>query len=284
MADMEIVRESADGFTHQGHSVSYTDSYVKVRRSFRRHALKTLRGAPLSVWWEIALADEPPDVAQICDDTGIKSQTTVCAALDFLVEHGFIKEVGRAGRNGAKAYAPVSYTWSGSDRNAPPVEDGIPKNGIPKRAAKIGIPSQELESDGRENWNPTKNNDKRAAKIGIRRHDMNDDVLNKKHEEKSFIHGTAQTREILQRAGIEGKNLELLAASVAPEIAETWAQWLKQVDRRRWSRPEGYAFNTLSADPTKRAPYVKSKEKPAPRGGKNFSITGKLANRVNIEN
>lgn len=279
MADIEIIRESADGFTHQGHSVSYTDTYVKVRRSFRRRALKTLRGAPLSVFWAVVLAEDPPGIKQICEDTGIDSPTTVCKALDFLVERQFLQETGRNGKNGNKVYAAVSYTWSGPDRNAPQdivsAPDGIPKYGIPERAPKNGIPSQKVESEDRPKWNPTKNSGKRASKNGIRPHDMNDDLSNENHLKESFIHDRAATRKIFQAAGIEGKNLDLLAGTVTPEIAQGWARWLETVNRGRWTRPEGFVFKQLSADPTKRAPFAPNAE-PAPRVRKP-TITGKLA-------
>jgi len=104
-------------------------------------------------------------------------------------------------------------------------------------------------------------------------HDMNDDVLHEVHVEKSFIHDMTETRKILSAAGIQGKNLESLAETVAPEIAETWATWIENVPRERWRNPEGYVVKQLAANPQQRAPFVKME---APRVQRPV-LTGKLA-------
>lgn len=71
-------------------------------------------------------------------------------------------------------------------------------------------------------------------------------------------------RKTFADCGIEGKNLDLLARAVAPEIAREWADWLHAVDRKRWTRPEGYLVKKLlgdkqtAGDPKAKPPFVKT--------------------------
>lgn len=220
MADFEIVREAADGFSHQGHTVVYTDAYIKLRCSFLDEALRTLKGSPLSVFFAVSLSLNPPDVETICQRTGYH-EWSVGKALDYLISHRFIEELKRVGPNGNKVYRPLRYAWSGSDKNAP--------------------------------------SETRNGKITIRREpfarhdDMNDDLLNHDHE-GSFIH---ETRKIFAESGIEGKNLDLLARAVSPETAQAWADWLRAVNRTLWTRPEGYCVKKLLENSNAQPPYVK---------------------------
>jgi hypothetical protein len=242
MADIEIVRESADGFTHQGHSVSYTDAYIKVRRSFLNEALRTLKGSPLSVFLAVCLSLEAPDDDTICSLTGFHTWS-VQKALDYLIKHHFIEELPRVGSNGHKLYRPIRYAWSGSDKNAPPE----PRNGeFTFRPARIA-----------------------------RHDDLNDDLLID-HSESSFIH---ETRKIFLECGIQGTNLDRLARSVQPEVAQAWAEWLRVVNRTIWHTPEGNCVKKLLADPTARPPFSKLPG-PAPRVRK----PGKLAPLFALEN
>lgn len=265
MADIEIIRESADGFTHQGHSVSYTETYLKVRRSFRRHALKVLKGAPLSIFWEIALSDEPLDIPTICEDTGYTSPTTVCAALDFLVERRFIEEIGKSGWHGAKLYRAIGYTWSGSDRNAPPdvvaTESRIPNNGI---------------------WNSTLENEVRLTKTGIRRAKSGIrprivvvDSLVQNSKESSLRkqqQTTTKTRKLLQDCGIFGKPLIRLSEIIDVETAQAWLDWRAEAPSYL-RNPVGVIVNALLTDPTSKPPTKSKEEQPRRRP----VITGKLA-------
>lgn len=107
---------------------------------------------------------------------------------------------------------------------------------------------------------------------------MNDDVLNEDTYENSFekhpfIH-EAQTRKILE-PWIEGRNLDLLSAKVAPELAEQWENWMANADRKRWRNPAGYCFGKLNADPRTKPPYVKVTEQAVSRRP---AIMGALAN------
>lgn len=241
MADVEIIREQAEGYTHQGHSVSYTDAYIKVRRSFLNEALRTLKGAPLSVFFAVSLSPEPPDVDTICALTGYHS-ASVCKALDYLVTHHFLQEVGREGSRGVKVYVSLRYAWSGSDKRAPR-EGRISKSEI----------RREL----------------------FARHD-DDELTNSPSTLQASIHDTQKTREIF--AGhIQGVNLDRLAAGVSPETAQLWVEWLERVDRKRWTNPEGYCFKKLNADPEAHPPAIAVESAPRPRRP---TITGKLANII----
>lgn len=245
MSDIIVVREQAEGFTEHGHSVSYTDGYIKLRKTFRYKALRLLKGAPLSVFCSVALADEPPDVQTICADTGY-SPHAVCDALDFLVSRHYLEEQGRKGSRGVKVYRPVSYTWCGSDRNAPP----------------------DAENE----------DDSRIAKNAIRRrHDDMNEIPNHETLEDSFIHERqTESRAILEKLGIEGPNLVRLSAVVAPSVAQAWLDWSEQVDRTRWKNPAGFAAKRLLGHPQAEPPYSKKDE---PKKRKAF-IAGRLAEKV----
>src|SRR5581483_9827763 len=267
MADLEFIREGTDGFTHQGHTVSYTDAYIKVRRSFLQQALRTLKGAPLSLFFAVSLSKEPPDVPTLCQLTGYHHET-VCNGLDFLVERRFLEELTRSGSHGVKCYRPmVHYTYTGLDRDAPPdpelqnCEGRIRKNRL-RDGNALGFGNSESESAENprglaENPNPSAENPRTNAKNSRRikkqiekrelsnaenprsRHDMNDDVQNEIHKENSFIHGNSPkehadaqlaTRKIFAAYGIVGPNLDTLAQRVAVSIAMKWALWSAHVD------------------------------------------------------
>lgn len=306
MADLEFIREAADGFTHQGHSSSSTDAYIKVRRSFLNQALRTLKGAPLSIFFAVSLCKDPPDVPTICQLTGYHNET-VCIALDFLVERRFLEELGRSGSHGVKVYHPLlSYTYTGLDRDAPP-DPELQTDESRNRKIRLrdgnsgtndsnGVEVGKSDYDDAENprvraENPRTNaeNPRRIKKQTRKRefddaenprtrHDMNDDVQNEIHKENSFIHGSPQeaeaTRKILAAAGIEGPNLDALAQRVSVSVAGQWALWLERVDRERWKNPEGYCAKKLLKNPSTE-PYGVKPKPPAPQ--RKGSIVGLLA-------
>jgi hypothetical protein len=261
MADIEIVRETANGFSHQGHSVFYTDSYVKLRRSFRKHALRLLRGAPLSCFMEIALADEPSDVQTICANTGYTSTATVCAAIDFLVERNFIEEIGRTGPNGVKRYRAINYAWSGSDRNAP--QDVVEEpSRISKNEIRLCAPQTKI----------------RRAKSEIRPvHDMNDDVLIKHEHSEETSSCIAEVAKILSRA-FDGVNVQRLAGRIdSTELAEEWVTWCSDDEsKRQFRNPQGIAYGKLMATRNARPKFMHRAEERARRP----VISGKLANEI----
>lgn len=267
MADIEIIREQTDGFTHQGHSVSYTDSYIKIRRSFRQNALRLLRGAPLSVFMEISLADEPPDVQTICANTGYTSTATVCAALDMLVDRNFIREIRRTGSNGVKCYAAINYTWSGSDRHPPQdiVDD-------PPRISNNEIRTKPPQSEIR----PLQTKIRRLKSEVRRVHDMNDDVPNSNHslDKTSSIHVRAEIEKILADAFV-GINVQRLAERIDdPELAQAWVDWCNDSETlKQFRNPQGIAYRALMQAANARPAFF-NKRQPAVRKP---TISGKLA-------
>lgn len=93
----------------------------------------------------------------------------------------------------------------------------------------------------------------------------------------SFNHEAAT---ILERAGLEGKNLERLALKVSPTTAQQWAEWIEYADPNRWTNPAGYCYNRLKVNPTEKPPYVKKPQVAEARDyKKNPVVTGRLAEK-----
>lgn len=252
MADIEIIRERGDGFTHQGHSVSYTDSYIKLRRSFKQH-LKRLRGVQLHVFLFISLSETPPDVKTLCAELEYHSES-ICNALDILVARRFIEEMPRVGSNGIKCYRHISFAWDGPDRSAP-ADVRISESEIRQPRGKPKFDTRKIRDGDAEKRNSTRRKAKSDAENSRVPHDMNDDSY-LKQERDSSIHDNPATQKILAENGVQGKNLDLLARSVAPTTAQAWADWLTVVDRERWTQPVGYLVKKLLANPNARPPFV----------------------------
>lgn len=280
MADFEIVRESADGFTHQGHSVTYTDAYIKIRRSFKQH-LKRLRGVRLHVFMFISLSETPPDVLSICDELEYHS-ASICSALDYLVARRFVEELPRVGSHGIKRYRHISFAWDGPDRTAP-ADVRISENEIRDDRVKAKSENQKTRGTTAQKRNTTTRKADFDANNSRPPHDMNDDSLNHQALMQPSIH-EAETREIFAESGIEGKNLDLLARTVSPEVAQAWADWLTAVNRTLWTRPEGFCVKKLlgdkqtRGDTNARPPYLKPLGDP--KRARRPVITGKLAGTI----
>ncbi len=284
MAEIEYVREHADGFSQQGHAVFSTDAYVKVRRSFRRHSLKLLKGAPLSVFLCVALSETAPDVQTICADTGYHHET-VCRALDFLVERRFLAESGRAGCNGPKTYRPLVYTWSGSDRNAPtdPVSRKIR---IPQ--AQPHLFREELAENSRPDAEKSRSNSdfprsdsdfsrknpRLVVDVVVPQLAVPESQLAEKQQQQQIApapHTAAQ--DVLYRAGILPPTLDEFA-DVELDVAEAWADWIADTRKHRTAKnPAAIAINALRANGTAMPPGMSS-------GRRKPLIQGPLANAL----
>lgn len=258
MSDVEVIHEHADGYTETGHSVSYTDGYIKFRKTFRYKAMRLLKGAPLSVFLDVALATEPIGILTICADTGYGSHS-VCNALDFLVLHNFLEELGRSGSNGSKQYRAKSYTWSGSDRNAPPDSDLTPVSSGGRialdaiRQKRDTVPDNAIE--------PPKSAIRRARNA-IPVHDDGTFSLTR---DKTLIEENAsscQEREaMLSGAGFEGVNVHRLAEKVTDiAIIKEWCKFVTE-NPRKYRRPQGEAYLILKDDPRALPKWPQKKER-----------------------
>lgn len=78
--------------------------------------------------------------------------------------------------------------------------------------------------------------------------------------------------EILASAGIEGPNLDKLAATVTPDIAEKWKYWIENCERKTWKSPHGFCYRALTKNPNALPPPIKQQDPPRVR---KFSITGR---------
>lgn len=278
MADIEYVREHADGYTHQGHSASARDKYIKLRRSFRQHSLKLLKGAPLSIFLCVALSDTPPNVQDISDDTGYHPET-VCIALDFLCERRFLAEISRHGSHGNKRYIPLAYTWSGPDDNAPDADDSqIRKNRIrqmPPRKNRAGhaeIPRSNSGFPLSNSENPREN-----AENSVHDDDDESDNSNSSREHHHGAPASASAIEKILAKGFDGINARRLVAHVQTvESAEMLVAWLDLPEtRKRFRNPQGFAYTEITKNP-RNNPFwlISSPSKPE----KPPVISGKLAN------
>jgi hypothetical protein len=93
----------------------WTDYYIKLKVAFRKSALRTLKGAPLSVFICLALhmnqdGKAYPGIEAIMRETGY-ARPSICAALDELESLRLISK--RAGRHGAGEYTLHGYAWLG---------------------------------------------------------------------------------------------------------------------------------------------------------------------------
>ena len=78
---------------------------------------------------------------------------------------------------------------------------------------------------------------------------------------------TPESMKILHQAGVEGRNLEMLAATVTPDVARHWAEWVPGAPQS-FTDPVGYMVRRLLKDPTTEPPRVR-----ASRRGKTVAET-----------
>ena len=100
-----------------GQSLAWTDVYIKLKVSFRRSAMRRLKGGGLSVWLCLALHVDKhgisaPGVKQIMRETGY-SKATVCSALEELCSPGLNLVERLPSGGGRTRYRPLGYAWIG---------------------------------------------------------------------------------------------------------------------------------------------------------------------------
>lgn len=168
-----------------------------------------------------------PDLNAIANYTGLGVKT-VQSALTILLFNELIEE-----QDGG--YRPRQYFHF---------------NGKERQERDITLPCR--DSECAEATIPT---DARDGKKVSFRHD-DDDILSSSCTEKSssFIHGT-ETKEILTSIGVQGSNLNLLAQSVEPDLAERWQAWVESKPER-FTMPIAYMVKQLKANPCAEPPAI----------------------------
>lgn len=120
------------GAVHEQHDSSaepplvWTDYYIKLKLAFRKSALSTLKGAPLSVFLCLALHMNKRGTAcvgieALMKETGY-SRRPVCAALDELESLRLISK--QVTRQGVQEYRLRGYAWMGRKPAPVPFETG----------------------------------------------------------------------------------------------------------------------------------------------------------------
>jgi hypothetical protein len=219
MTDIQVVRQTSVGYSNRGDSVYSTESFVKIEVSFLKSgSLRQLKGAPLSVFVCLALreADSNPgaSLSTIECETGYSSPTVI-AALRFLqdADHRFVDEIGTE-TDGTKRYRVSAYAWFGSR----------PKS----RGGKISLPP-----------NPT---EKIFSPVVV----DSDRVFSKREQQQQLF--CAESKNFFHTAGIGEPALSKLAATVTPERAEMWCDWLNDPPKS-FRQPAAYLVRRLSDDP-----------------------------------
>lgn len=233
---ISIVRQQSIAYDEKGLSSVHDDLYIKLEADLLDW-LRHLDGAKFSAFMFIAL-QEAYVCANIGDPATIPSivagtpygERAVRYAVKWLLQNEFITE-GEPTANGAKTYRPKAFAWFGNHR----------------RSAIFADPPLQPVADP-ANCRP------------LQRHD--DDVLIDSISEslKTSSSFMEATRAFLARAQVKGKNLDRLAAKVAPALAEQWAEWVESKPRG-FTNPGGYCFSQLDEDPQAKPPFFKKEEK-----------------------
>ena len=113
---LEAVREERTSLHDDGQALTWTDFYIKLKVAFRKRALAQLKGAKLSVFLCLALHVDRdgiahPGIESIMRETGY-GRTTVCSALDELVELGLVAKSGKS-KWDTDRYEVRGYAWFG---------------------------------------------------------------------------------------------------------------------------------------------------------------------------
>lgn len=116
---LEAVQEERVTVRGDGSTLVWTDYYIKLKLAFRAVALRRLRGARLPVWLCLALHMDKhgvssPGIEQIMQETGIRSRSTVCSALEDLARLRLVEKLPPS-RFGTDRYRVIGYAWFGRD-------------------------------------------------------------------------------------------------------------------------------------------------------------------------
>lgn len=125
---VEAVREERVTVSESGPVLQWTDFYIKVKVSFRKAALRRLKGAPLSVFFCLSLHVDrdsvaSPGIQAIMRETGY-SRSVVCNALAFLVDLGLVTQ--RKRQSGPDEYIVNGYAWFGKQPAPSLWEEKVP--------------------------------------------------------------------------------------------------------------------------------------------------------------
>lgn len=136
MSDILIHKSREVGYNEFGQTVKSDEAHVKILVSFKRGALRMMKGARLHVFICIMLheAEDNPgaSLSTIHDETGY-DRTTIMDALAFLEDpsHRFIDRDGKM-PDGTHIYRPAAYAWFGSDKHKrSPIPQGLPPSKSP---------------------------------------------------------------------------------------------------------------------------------------------------------
>jgi len=243
MSDLEIHQNHVRGFGITGQVSESSESFIKLRTSFRNGYLRALKGAPLSVFICVALHEADSDgcsLSEIMEETGY-TKPSVIDAIRYLSDsaHRFIEEAGLES-DGTKRYRVTAFAWYG--KKPQPSNNSSGKKILPPRE-KIFLP-----------------------------HD--DDVLDSKPSEKIVHHDMAAVEKILE-AVFEGVNVQRLAKILDAKRAQEWVDWIQSPEtRKRFRNPAGAAYTALKESPNARPPQFAKPPEPAARRP---VIRGKLA-------
>ena len=227
MSGANVIRQSKVGFDEFGQNIVSDEVYMQFLVSFMRDgSLRKLKGAPLAAFIAIGLHEaeilhgksSPFTLFNIMAVTGY-SKPIMIAALDYLVNERFATELNERGANREKQYRISAYMWFGASRK-PKIKG---KESLPLRSKKF-FP-----------------------------HD-DDDLV----QEDSTPHHHHDCAKIFSDAGLQGKNLAILAEKVEIENARAWAEWIKS-EPSGVKNPIAYAWACLRDDPQAVPPKTKSK-------------------------
>lgn len=243
MSDLEIHQNHVRGFGINGQVSESSESFIKLRTSFRNGYLRALKGAPLSVFICVALHEADSDgcsLSEIMEETGY-TKPSVIDAIRYLSDsaHRFIEEAGLES-DGTKRYRVTAFAWYGKK----------PQNKNTSSGKIILPPRKKIFSP----------------------HD--DDVLDSNSSEKTIHHDMAEVEKILEQV-FEGVNVQRLAKVLDVARAQEWVAWIQSPDtRKRFRNPAGVAYTTLKASPNARPPQFSKPNAARPRKP---VIRGKLA-------
>jgi GntR family transcriptional regulator len=132
-----------------GRPTARTDAYVKMKVAFRQKALRILKGPKLSCFLCLGFHIDGkgecyPSIDTIVRETGY-SRSTVCSALDELVELGFIEKEHR--RHKTTLYTVNGYVWYGSKSKPTLLGEAQSKETVlspPESTASERLPTKRL--------------------------------------------------------------------------------------------------------------------------------------------
>lgn len=254
-SDIQVVRQAVVGYDQHGDSSYSDESFIKLLVSFRNGSLRLLKGAPLSIYFSVALheVDDPPGatVPMISDDTGL-SERQIKRSLPFLADHThrFVQESGFEPRTGAKIYRVAAYAWFG--------KSGQPSRAHPQRYDKLSPRAPILSP-----------HDNVALVVDVDQDiPLLAEILQQQKQQ-------AEVHDILHACGIFGSPLTHLAHLVSVETAKAWQAWIAEPPRGL-RNPAGVVVRALLDDPTALPP--------TPRAAtRRFRIQGPLADRLREE-